>query len=78
MVRREMNRKSHGNDHEQGLGSEVPSTGYFDRAPGAFHGSFEMQPCRPKSLSHAPSFDLAHMALLGRPRSQFGVGASLP
>lgn len=78
MVRREMNRKCHGNDDEQGRGSQVPSTRYFAGLPGAFHGSFEMQPCRRESLSRAPPFASRPHGIVRERKSQFGVGASLP
>lgn len=78
VVRREMNRKSHGNGEGQGRDSQVQSTRYFAGLLGAFHGSFEMQPCRRKSLSRAPPFASRPHGIVRERRSQFGVGASLP
>lgn len=70
--------KSPGNGDEQGRGSQVPSTRYIAGLPGVFHGSFEMQPCRRESLSHAPPFAFRPHGIVRERRSQFGVGASLP
>lgn len=48
--------KCQGNGDEQAVGCPVPGTRYLAGLSSAFHGSFEMQPCRRESLSQAPPF----------------------